>query len=293
VDDGKDRAPSRGQYLRSLAWVRPALALAILYCLGLSLLVALFRRLPPLSALAEAEAAAAGGEAGAAQLELRIPHSFEELRAVRGTLERYRKAYGGRVAALLIAAYIFMQTFLVPGPAGINVLAGSLYPFPTAMLFAAVVSTVGASLNYLLVRALLKDVVTALFPARVAAFQQELRRHSAHLFNYMLFVRVTPVLPHWFVNVASPIVGVPFPVFVAATAVGHQPMNFFTVQAGAALQSVRSVADLYSVKNVAFLMTAGAAALAPVVWKRRRGAAAAQRQPMLLVIDRSTSGHVS
>jgi uncharacterized membrane protein YdjX (TVP38/TMEM64 family) len=282
--------------------VRPALYLAALYCLALSLVVVLFRRLPSLEALAAHEAAggaaAAAGGGAPAELRLAIPHSFEDLRAVRGTLERYRLAYGGQLAALLVAAYLFMQTFMVPGPMGINILAGSLYPFGTAMAFAATVSTLGASLNFLLVRCLLKDVITALFPARVAAFQQELLNHRAHLFNYMRFVRVTPVLPHWFVNVASPIVGVPFATFLAATAIGHQPMNLITVQAGAALQTMQAMSDLYSVRNVCFLMAVGAVALAPVLWKRRRrragggaagggGAGGAAKGKQVAVLDRS------
>jgi uncharacterized membrane protein YdjX (TVP38/TMEM64 family) len=36
----------------------------------------------------------------------------------------------------------------------------------------------------------------------------------------MLFLRITPLLPNWFVNVASPIVGVPLHIFVLATLVG-------------------------------------------------------------------------
>jgi len=167
---------------------------------------------------------------------------------------------------------------------GINILAGSLYPFWTAMLFTGLVSTVGASLNYWLVRCLLKDAVTTLFSSRISAFQTEMRRHSTHLLNYMLFIRVTPVLPHWFVNLASPIVGVPFHIFLTATAIGHQPMNFITVQTGAALSSINNVSDLYSVRNVAFLMAVGALALIPVAfkWRVKKGAKGLPRRRSLL-----------
>lgn len=246
-------------------------------------MLTLFRRLPPLESLA-ARAVAAGDAQTAASLQLHVPHSMDELRAVRATLETYRREYGGHVAALLIATYIFLQTFMIPGPMGINILAGSLYPFWTAMLFTAAVSTLGASMNYWLARLLLKDAVTALFATRISAFQAEMRRHSSHLLNYMLFVRVTPVLPHWFVNLASPIVGVPFHVFLIATAIGHQPMNFITVQTGAALSTVNNLSDLYSLRNVAFLMSVGAIALIPVVLKRRvkKGAKGLPRRQTLL-----------
>jgi len=37
---------------------------------------------------------------------------------------------------------------------------------------------------------------------------------------YLLFLRLTPLLPNWFVNVACPVVGVPLWKFAAATFIG-------------------------------------------------------------------------
>lgn len=50
------------------------------------------------------------------------------------------------------------------------------------------------------------------------------------LLNYMLFLRVTPTLPNTFINVASPIVAVPFHIFFLATSVGLIPAAFVTVR---------------------------------------------------------------
>lgn len=49
------------------------------------------------------------------QLSLAVPHSFDQLRAVRRTLELYRQNYAVHVAALLLASHIFLQAS--PGPA--------------------------------------------------------------------------------------------------------------------------------------------------------------------------------
>ena len=48
--------------------------------------------------------------------------------------------------------------------------------------------------------------------------------------NYMLFLRVTPTLPNLFINLASPIVDIPFHVFFLATVVGLIPASFITVR---------------------------------------------------------------
>lgn len=47
----------------------------------------------------------------------------------------------------------------------------------------------------------------------------------------MLFAHVV-LQQSWFINLASPIVGVPFPLFLLGTALGHQPSNLITVQVG-------------------------------------------------------------
>lgn len=57
-EDGKEgdskerRTPAAWAYIRSLAWVRPILILAVLYICALSVILALFYQLPSLSQLA-------------------------------------------------------------------------------------------------------------------------------------------------------------------------------------------------------------------------------------------------
>ncbi|KFM24896.1 putative membrane protein [Auxenochlorella protothecoides] len=237
-----------------------------------------------------------------------IPRSFDELRAVRGTLALYHAQVPARLAALLAAAHIFLQTFLTPGAVGINILAGSLYHPVVALTFITAVSTAGSATNYLMVRWQLKDVLVALFPHRIQTFSAEVKRHRAHLMHYALFLRVTPIFPAWFINVASPIVDIPFSVFIIATAVGHQPHNLITIQArasggnrtlmrgedapcvhykaGRSLQTMHSLHDLYSLQNVALLLGIGLLALLPRLIRKLQG----RRGPLLPISDPAAAG---
>jgi uncharacterized membrane protein YdjX (TVP38/TMEM64 family) len=38
---------------------------------------------------------------------------------------------------------------------------------------------------------------------------QEVHHHRHNLINYILFLRITPIFPNWFINVSAPIVSVP------------------------------------------------------------------------------------
>lgn len=59
-------------------------------------------------------------------------------------------------------------------------------------------------------------------------FQIAKRRDK--LLNYMLFLRITPTLPNLFINLASPIVDIPFHIFFSATLVGLIPAAYITVK---------------------------------------------------------------
>ena len=61
-------------------------------------------------------------------------------------------------------------------------------------------------------------------------FLSQVSRRREGLLNYMLFLRLTPTLPNTFINVASPIVDVPYHTFFFATVVGLIPAAYVTVK---------------------------------------------------------------
>jgi uncharacterized membrane protein YdjX (TVP38/TMEM64 family) len=65
--------------------------------------------------------------------------------------------------------------------------------------------------------------------------------HKNNLFWYMLFLRLTPLIPNWFVNLASPLVGIPYVYFLFASMFGMMPMNFILIQTGQTLKEIESI----------------------------------------------------
>lgn len=61
-------------------------------------------------------------------------------------------------------------------------------------------------------------------------FYFQIARRRESLLNYMLFLRLTPTLPNTFINVASPIVDVPYHIFFLATVIGLIPAAYVTVK---------------------------------------------------------------
>ena len=140
----------------------------------------------------------------------------------------------------------------------------------------AVTSTTGATCSYLLSYAFGRPLVQAFYRERLLNFQAEVRKNQGKLFNYMLFLRFTPVVPNTLVNVASPIAGMPLRYFFWGTLVGQGITNFMAVNAGCRLKEMDSLGDLADRRMMAFGLFLGAVAMLPVLLERfsRREAAA-------------------
>lgn len=197
------------------------------------------------------------------------PRSLPDLIAQRDVLLSYTASQPALVAGGYVGAYVLMQTFAVPGTLMLSVLAGALWGGRAALPFVAAVSTAGACSCYGLSWALGRQLVRAAWPERLDKYAAEVESRRHHLLNFVIFLRVTPFLPNTFINLASPIVGVPLLPFALGTLLGCAPNNFVAVQAGASLHSMQSLADLYDRRVLGVGALAGLAALSPVLLKWR------------------------
>ena len=85
----------------------------------------------------------------------------------------------------------------------------------------------------------------------------------------MLFLRITPLLPNWFINLASPVVGVPMLPFALGTFLGVAPPSFVAIQAGQTLNKLTSSTDAFSWNSLILLFLFALLSLVPVILKRQ------------------------
>lgn len=117
-------------------------------------------------------------------------------------------------------AYIFLQTFAIPGSLFLSILSGYLFNFWTAIALICFCSALGATLCFIVSQHFGRRLVTHYFPMKVKSWAQQVEKHRSDLFSYMLFLRMTPFLPNWFINLTAPIIGVPLMPFVFGTFFG-------------------------------------------------------------------------
>lgn len=201
---------------------------------------------------------------------IKLPRTIADLRILKDHLATYASDYQPQFILGYCSTYIFMQTFMIPGTIFMSLLAGALFGVIKGLLLVVINATAGASSCFFLSKLIGRPLVNWLWPDKLKFFHAQIAKRKDKLLNYMLFLRITPTLPNTFINLASPIVDIPFHVFFLATCVGLIPASYITVRAGLALGDLKSVKDLYDFKTLSVLFLIGSISIIPTVLKRKR-----------------------
>ncbi|BFZ04804.1 hypothetical protein BsWGS_07843 [Bradybaena similaris] len=200
---------------------------------------------------------------------IKLPRNIEDAKNLGQLLHRYKDRYFYQVLLGYFVAFIFLQTFAIPGSIFLSIISGFLYPFLLALPLVCLCSALGASFCYLLSYMVGRRIVQKYFPQRAADWKKHVDNHREHLFNYMLFLRITPFLPNWFINITSPVIDVPLSIFFLGTALGVAPPSFVFIQAGTTLNKLTSTSEAWSWTNVGLLAVFAVLAVLPVLFKKQ------------------------
>lgn len=193
----------------------------------------------------------------------RIPKTPQHLLEVGQVVSSYTEQSYWYVMCLFCTVYLVLQSFAIPGPLLLSILAGFLFGNWVGLCVVCVCATTGATLCYLISETLGKGLVIRYFPSALLQANAKLNEHRHNLFFYLLFLRITPILPNWLINISSPIVGVDIVTYLGATFLGMVPANCIHVNTGMALSSVSEIGLSY--KSLVFLLLVGSLALVPTV----------------------------
>ena len=128
-------------------------------------------------------------------------------------------------------------------------------------------SAIGASLCYLLSYLVGRPLVLKYFPDKATKWSSQVVQHKDNLLNYIIFLRITPFLPNWFINIASPVIDVPFMPFFFGTFLGVAPPSFVAIQAGKTLNKLSSSKDVLSLSSILLLVLFASLSMIPVFYK--------------------------
>jgi len=197
--------------------------------------------------------------------KLKLPRDFADLREISSVISLYKDNYFFTVMIAFCATFIFLQTFSIPGSIFLSFLSGALFGLPLGVFLVSVLSTIGATNCYALSYFIGRNLIRKFFPERLESFGREIEKHRSHLLNYMLFLRLTPLLPNWFVNISSPLLGVPLRIFLIGTFFGVMPQTFVAVRAGLTIQTINSLNEVIDINIILSLFALGLMAILPTM----------------------------
>jgi uncharacterized membrane protein YdjX (TVP38/TMEM64 family) len=134
-----------------------------------------------------------------------------------------------------IAIYVALAALSLPGCPFVTATGGLMFGWLVGGTAAVIGATIGATALFLIAR----SAVGGMLSDRAAPWLIKLRQgFKEDALSYLLFLRLVPAFPFWFVNIAPAVLGVPLKTYVIGTFFGIIPATFAFASAGAGLDSV-------------------------------------------------------
>jgi uncharacterized membrane protein YdjX (TVP38/TMEM64 family) len=134
-----------------------------------------------------------------------------------------------------VAVYASLVALSLPCSVVLTLAGGLLFGVLLGTLAAIAGATLGATVVFLIARSAVGDTLSERAGPWLAKLSKGFQKDAL---SYMLFLRLVPAFPFWFVNIAPAVLGVPLRTFVLGTLVGIIPATVAFALTGAGLNSV-------------------------------------------------------
>mmetsp|Transcript_43583 Transcript_43583/g.112612 ORF Transcript_43583/g.112612 Transcript_43583/m.112612 type:complete len:290 (-) Transcript_43583:130-999(-) len=167
-----------------------------------------------------------------------------------GCLREYKKDNWWHTTGGIWGIYVIFKIF---GPFGagtsmvLSVLIGALYdewPEPNsgysllAHLLGVSGEVCGGAGAWLMSYCIGREILLHFAAEKMATLKKEMDKFQGSMFRYMLFLRVSPLFPNWFVNYSTAMIGMPFWHFLFASILAIQPAACMSIAMGGMLRDV-------------------------------------------------------
>uniref|UniRef100_A0A915PTJ0 BING4 C-terminal domain-containing protein n=1 Tax=Setaria digitata TaxID=48799 RepID=A0A915PTJ0_9BILA len=199
--------------------------------------------------------------------DFKLPKDLEQAKRLGLVLSKYKDKHYYTVLFGISTVYIMLQSLAIPGSIFLTVLSGYLFSFPIALCLVCTCSACGAQICYFFALLFGRERIMALAPEKISKWRNEISDFDS-LFYFIIFLRITPVLPNWLINLASPIFDVPISAFFFGTFLGVAPPSCIYIQAGATLQRLTHMGAAWSWSAILLVAFTAFLSLTPIFYKR-------------------------
>jgi uncharacterized membrane protein YdjX (TVP38/TMEM64 family) len=132
---------------------------------------------------------------------------------------------------IYMGIYIIYASLALPGILLLTILGGFLFPLPLSTIYVICSATMGGSILFLSTRRASKNFLSK----KVELFRRIEKGFRQNAAGYMLFLRLVPLFPCWFVTVSSALSGIRLTTFIWTTFIGIIPCAFLLTSMGAGI----------------------------------------------------------
>lgn len=198
---------------------------------------------------------------------------FAWLHAAQHGIEGWVAAHPLPAALAYVAATALGKVTPFPGGLVMMLAGGFLFGALAGGLLAAAGAAASAGLVALAGRHWLRDAIVGRWGGRLSWIERAAARDG---FNYLLALRLLPVVPAWLVNLLPVVAPIPLPRVLLATFLGLLPVSFIVASLGSRLSRLSEGAEALSAQALFQpgillpLLALAALSLAPVIVRRYR-----------------------
>jgi uncharacterized membrane protein YdjX (TVP38/TMEM64 family) len=163
--------------------------------------------------------------------------TLKNLAEHREALRQFTSAHAVWSILIFIAVYAVAVTLSFPGAALITITGGFLFGVLEGALGAMIGATIGACIIFEVAKTSFGASLAARAGPRLSRFKAGFEKNA---FNYLVFLRLVPVLPFWLVNLAASLMGLRLSTFAPATFIGIIPACLVYAYVGRGLDGIIS-----------------------------------------------------
>ena len=200
--------------------------------------------------------------------------TLEWLRTEQQSLFAYVQGHPILSPFIFLGIYILSVCLVIPDSTILTLLGGLVFPLPLAIAYSVIAETVGATLFFMI----FQWVFGITFIKRERPILKKVRKNfRKHHVSYLLFLRLSHVIPFWTTNVCAAYFHINYRTFIWTTFVGVLPLSAIMAEAGHSLAAVFAkngplhIEDVFTTPIKIALFTLGLIALSPLVYKKITG----------------------
>ncbi len=160
--------------------------------------------------------------------------TLDALQQYQSMAQQWTNDHYHLVAMFYMLIFTCLIACSIPCATFFTLLGGFLFD-AFAILYAELSITLGGTILYFAIRTTLGTRIAARSTGWIKKFEAGFRENA---FNYLLTLRLIPIMPCWVSNIAAGILNVPFRTFVTATALGVLPSTVIYALAGRGLDKI-------------------------------------------------------